>query len=157
MKSKKQTRASDEDQTTRQIPRVKDHIVVPLAEEELQVDKQVVQAGAVRIRKEVEARTQEVPVELQYEEVQIERVPVNRVLGEGEEARPWQEGDTMVIPVVEEELVVLKRRVVREEIRVSKRVASRQERVREQVRSEQIHVEPEGDLAFLDNRDPRQG
>src|SRR5947209_6074390 len=109
------------------------HIVVPLVEESLDVKKNWVQAGEVVFRKTVDTHTEEVPVELGYEEVQIDRVPVNRVLREGETAEPRQEGDLWIIPVVKEEMVVLKRQVVKEEIRVTKRRATREETIREEV------------------------
>ena len=44
----------------------------------------------------------------------IRRVPVNRVVDVAPKAR--REGDTMIIPVVEEELVITKRLVLKEEI-----------------------------------------
>src|SRR5690242_9652261 len=97
-----------------------EEIVLPVLQEHLQAEKQWVEAGAVLVRKTVESRTQTVPVEAAYEEVQIERVPIGRVLGEGESAAPRQEGTTLIIPMIEEEIVVLKRRVIREELRITK-------------------------------------
>ena len=45
------------------------------------------------------------------------RVPINRVLpDDAATPEPRQEGDTLVIPVVEEELLVFKRRVLKEEV-----------------------------------------
>jgi len=52
-----------------------------------------------------------------------------------------------VIPVVEEELVVVKRRVVREEIHVNKLYVTRQEQVSDVVRSEHVDIEATGRLA----------
>ena len=51
--------------------------------------------------------------------VEVERVPVGRTLAEGE-ARPEsrEEGDTLVVPVLEEVAVVVKRLVLREELRL---------------------------------------
>jgi len=126
--------------------RAEDQIVVPLVEEGLVVNKQWAEAGEVVIRKEIETRTETVPVELAHEEVDVARVAVNRVLGQGETAEPRQEGDTLIIPVVEEELVVMKRLVVREEVHVTKRRATRREEVSEQVRSEQVRVETAGQV-----------
>ena len=122
------------------LPAPAEPIRIPLIHENLEVDKQWVEAGAVLLRKRVESRTETVPVELGYEEVQVERVPVHRVLRDDEDVAPRQEGNTLVIPVVEEELVVVKRRVVREEIRVNKRYVTRQEQVSDVVRSEQVDV-----------------
>jgi len=118
--------------------------VVQLREEELVPVKEWVETGAVLIRKGIETYPQAMPVEVLHEEVQVEHVPVNRVLAEGENATPWQDGDTFVIPVVEEELVVTKRLVVREELRVTKvRVKGVQE-VSGTVRREIVSVETEG-------------
>ncbi len=47
----------------------------------------------------------------------IERVPVNRIVAESPSQR--QEGDTLVLPVVEEVIVVEKRLMLREEIRIT--------------------------------------
>jgi len=76
----------------------------------------------------VESVPVSVPVELAHEELQIQRIPVGRALADGEAAPLRQEGNTLIIPVVEEEVVVLKRRVVREELHITKqRVVERRE------------------------------
>jgi len=131
------------------IERPDDVAVVQLREEELGVTKQWTEAGAVLIRKKIETRTDTVPVELGYEEVSVQRVPVNRMLAEGERAEPRQEGDTLIVPVVEEEIVVTKRLVVREELHVTKRRLSRQREVTGEVRREHLDVETTGKLEAL--------
>lgn len=133
---------------------VEGEIRVPLVEEELSVAKSWVEAGAVVIKKEVETRTERLPVELAHEEVQVERVAVNRILGKGETAQPRQEGETLIIPVVEEEIVVLKQQVVREEIRVTKRRAVRQEEVSDVVRIERLNIETAGQVEPEGNSRP---
>jgi uncharacterized protein (TIGR02271 family) len=68
-----------------------------------------------------------------HEEVHVERVPVE----EGREASEAEIGeDEVVIPVVEEEVVVEKRPVVKEEIRVRKDVVEDEKFVEEDVRRE---------------------
>ena len=138
------------------IERPDDVAVVQLREEELGVTKQWAEAGAVLIRKKVETRTDTVPVELGYEEVSVRRVPVNRILAEGERPEPRQEGDTLIVPVVEEEAVVTKRLVVREEIHVTKRRLARQREVTGQVRREHLDVETTGQLEALQDSTPTQ-
>src|SRR5215212_3483299 len=71
-----------------------------LIQEHLDVSKQWVEAGSVVLRKTVETAPVTVPVELAHEEVEIQRVPVGRVLADGEAALPRQEGHTLIIPVV---------------------------------------------------------
>jgi uncharacterized protein (TIGR02271 family) len=121
-------------------------LVVPLIEERLDVRKQRRKAGELVVRKDIETRTETVPVDLGYEELSVERVPVNRVLAEGERAEQRQEGDVIIIPVVEEELVVLKRQVVREELRITRHRRVRHENVTDTIRREQLTLEPSGDL-----------
>jgi len=95
-----------------------DLVVLPIIEETLEVRKRTVDAGGVRVHKTVQEREQTVDEALLREEVQVERIPMNRVLDGPVE--PRQEGDTLVIPVVEEVLVIEKRLVLKEEIRVTK-------------------------------------
>ena len=51
--------------------------------------------------------------------VEVERAPVDRMLDEGEGIpRSREEGDTLVVPVVEARAVPVRRLVVREELRL---------------------------------------
>jgi uncharacterized protein (TIGR02271 family) len=111
---------------------------VELREEELRTEKERVQAGEVRLRKEVvsEERTIEVPVT--REEVVIERRPAAR----GQEAGgAIDEGEEIRIPLMEEEVRVEKTPVVREEVTVKKRQVQDTERVSETVRREEARIE----------------
>ncbi|MBV8314457.1 MAG: YsnF/AvaK domain-containing protein [Planctomycetaceae bacterium] len=108
---------------------------IEVREEELRAHKQLVEAGEVRVRKEVvtEHRTLEAPV--QREEVVIERrAPTGELV---EEIR---------IPVREEQVTVERRPVVKEEVTVGKRVAQGTERVGGEVHKEMVRVEREGDV-----------
>jgi len=129
--------------TAAHAPRTGEGARIQLREEELQVHKQLVETGKVRVRKEVvtEHRTIEVPV--QREEIVIERHAPNGApvpdsdIGPGEEIR---------IPVREEQIFVEKRPVVKEEVTVGKRVVQDTERVGGEVRKEEVRVEREGDV-----------
>jgi uncharacterized protein (TIGR02271 family) len=93
--------------------------VIPVIEESARIEKEVVETGRVVIRKTVHHETQTVDVPTQEEQVQVERVPVNRVVDTPPEVR--HEGDTMIIPVLREEVVVTTRLVLVEELHVRKR------------------------------------
>lgn len=95
-------------------------MVIPVIQEEIIVDKQVVETGRVRISKRISEHEELVDVPLFREEVSVERVPVNLFV----EAQPpvRQEGDTMVIPVVREEIIIQKKLLLVEELRVRKEV-----------------------------------
>ena len=93
--------------------------VIPLVAEQIDVQKRRVETGRVRITKSVEVDEQVIDVPLQKEEVVVERVPVERFVTEVPAVR--HEGDTMIVPVMEEVLVVEKRLMLREELRLTTR------------------------------------
>jgi uncharacterized protein (TIGR02271 family) len=89
---------------------------LPLVEEQLSVEKRKVETGRVRISTVVDERQEWVRENLVREEVSIERLRVDRVVDEPPQIR--QDGDVLIIPLVEEVLVVEKKLMLREELRV---------------------------------------
>jgi uncharacterized protein (TIGR02271 family) len=114
-------------------------LVVPVIEEEVDVRKQQVETGKVRITKVVHEREVVVDEPLQSHEVEVERVPIERLV---EKAIPVRyEGDTMIVSVMEEVLVVEKRWMLKEEIRLRQRRVERHQPQRVTLRREEAHVE----------------
>jgi stress response protein YsnF len=97
-----------------------EEVVLPLVEEALRVGKRRVETGRVRVSVSTDVEERVVRETLRSERAELERVPVNRELAEGEPAPVVrQEPDgTVVVPVLEEVLVVERRLVLREEIRM---------------------------------------
>ena len=94
-------------------------VVIPLAEEAVSVTKREVDTGRVQVALTTEIETVITRETLRGRRVEVERVPVGRTLAEGEVAPvSHEEGDTLVIPIVEETAVVVKRLVLREEVRL---------------------------------------
>lgn len=92
--------------------------LIPVIEEELTVGKRIVESGKVHITKQIREVEETVNVPLLHEEVSVERVPVNKVV---EERLPTRyDGDTLIIPVIEEQVFVQKRLVLVEELHVRK-------------------------------------
>lgn len=122
-----------------------------LAEEELALYKERVAAGSVDIHKHVETRHVREAVPVMRDEVTIER----RAIAEGGEPRMEQytEGDELHIPLVEEVLVVEKRRVVREELVIRKTQVQREEIVEADLRRERADVQRTGEAADGEARD----
>lgn len=113
-----------------------------LREEQLDVDTRKVQAGEVRVRKEVHTEQRNIEVPVTREEVVIERHPVS-----GREASSANLGEEEVrIPLMEEEVDVQKRAVVREELSVGKRQVQDTEKVSDTVRREEARIESQGDV-----------
>ncbi|MBK0393813.1 YsnF/AvaK domain-containing protein [Ramlibacter algicola] len=93
--------------------------VVPVTEERLEVGREVVQTGAVRLRKEVDEVTAQLREPMAADVVDVQRVSVNRVVDQPPAVR--HEGDVMVVPVIEERLVTRKELVLVEEVRLTRR------------------------------------
>ena len=125
--------------------------VLPVIEETLDVQTRPVETGRVRLRKIVHESEEVVDPPLWREEVVIERVPINRMIEGPVSAR--SEGDIVIIPVVEEILVVEKHFLLKEEVHLTKRrVETHQpQRVtlrREEVIAERLHPDNrEGNLS----------
>lgn len=115
--------------------------VIPVIAEEAAVSRRTVERGKIRLHKRVREREQIVDTETIEERVEVERVPINQTVDSPPEVR--QEGDTLVFPVLEEELVVVKRLVLKEEVRVKRVRTSKREPRRVTLRSEEIQVERE--------------
>jgi uncharacterized protein (TIGR02271 family) len=115
-----------------------DELRVQRTEEELAAGTREREAGQLKVRKRVRTDRERIEVPTRHEEVSVERVPV-----EGEASEAEIGDDEVVVPVTEEEVVVGKRPVVKEEVRVRKDVVSDTETVEEDVRREEIEVEDE--------------
>lgn len=114
----------------------RDELRVQRSEEELRAGTREREAGAMRVRKRVRTDRERIEVPVKHEEVSVERVPLS---GEASEAEIGE--DEVSVPVTEEEVVVDKRAVAKEEIRLRKDVVEDTEVVEEDVRREEIDVE----------------
>ncbi len=112
--------------------------VIQIREEQLRANKQNVNVGDVKVRKEVHTEHQQITVPVEREEVVIERRPGNGKAGgqlKSEEIR---------IPVKEERVHVTKEAVVKEEVTVGKRKVRDTQTVEGDVRKEDVVVENTG-------------
>ena len=93
-------------------------IIVPLLAEELAITKRRVETATVRVTRTSVTTDRLVDEELWRTSVVVERLPSGRIV----EAVPpvREEGDTIIIPVVEEILVVTRQLVLKEEIRIKR-------------------------------------
>lgn len=113
--------------------------VIPVVAEELRVDTRTVETGRVRVTKVVHEHQEVVDQPSLSEEVTVERVRVNRVVEAA--PQPRQEGDTLVFPVLEEVVVVERRLMLKEEIRITKRVSETRNPQTVTLRSEEVKIE----------------
>lgn len=116
-------------------------LTVPAVEERATVSTRVVDTGrGVRVNKRV--REQEVTVDppLVEDELIVERVPVGRLV-EGPLPRPHADGDTWVVPVLEEVVVMEKRVRLKEEVRITRRTRPRSAPQHVRLKTEEVTVE----------------
>jgi stress response protein YsnF len=117
-------------------------ITVPVIEEEARVEKQAVDTGrGVRIHKTVAEHPFQIDERLLREDVEVTHVPVDRIVALDQAPATRYEGDTLVVPIVEEVLVVERRLRIKEELRITR--TRREERHAETVmlKVEQVSVE----------------
>lgn len=113
--------------------------VIPVIKEEAHVETQAIERGRVRITKRVHTQEETVDTPLRQERVEVERVPVEQMIESP--VTMHYEGDTLVIPVMEEVLVVEKRLLLKEEVRVTKYVGEAQHQETITLRTEEVAVE----------------
>jgi uncharacterized protein (TIGR02271 family) len=117
-----------------------DELSIPVTEEQLEVRREVVDTGrTLRLRKQVEEVPADVREPVTREVVEVQRVPVGRVIDGPPAVR--HEGDVMVVPVVQERLVTRKELVLVEEIRITRRREVAQAEAKVVLRRERVVVE----------------
>jgi len=92
--------------------------IIPVIQEQATVKKRVVETGKVRIAKRLREYEELVDIPHIQEEVRVERVPVNEFVDDPPKVRT--EGETTIIPVLEERAVVETRLFLVEELHVRK-------------------------------------
>jgi len=98
--------------------------ILPLHKEEIAISRRRVETGNIQVATVTHNRQAQVDEALTHERVEVERVPIDRVIETVPPVR--EEGDTTIIPVVEEVVVVERRLVLKEEVRVRRvRVTTR--------------------------------
>jgi uncharacterized protein (TIGR02271 family) len=130
-----------------------DDIRVRRSEEEIRVETREREAGEMRVRKRVRTETERLTVPKKRVEVSVERVPVE---GDETATAPQIGEEEIVVPVVEEEIVVEKRPVVKEEIRIRKRAVEEVEVVEEDVRREEVEIDDQTSRHTGSNTDPKE-
>lgn len=122
-------------------PKLETLRTLPVLEERLHVDKVLKDRGGYRISKRVETREELIDEPLRHHKVDIERHPVGRrLLGEAM-PEPRYEGDTYIVPVIEEVLVTEKQLVLVEEIRITRRQGMHHKPQQVTLRKEDISIE----------------
>lgn len=116
---------------------------VPITEEVLSIEKRIVDTGrGVRVQKTVQTLPVVIDETLASEEINVQHVPIDRTLEKDElMPRTRYEGDILIVPVLEEIVVVERRIRLKEELHITR--ISREEPFVETVmlKSEQVSIE----------------
>ena len=94
----------------------KDQVVVPLHAEEVSIAKRRVVTGQVKVGTITRESEQLVEEMLEHEHVEVERTAIGKQVDKAPPVR--EEGDTLIIPILEEIVVVERRLLLKEEVRV---------------------------------------
>ena len=112
---------------------------IALFEERVHVAKRDVVSDQLRVTTSVEERAVLIEDSVERGDLRVERVPVDRPVTEA--PQPRQEGDPLIVSVVEERLVVEKRLFVIEEVRITRTSTTEQVSIPETVRVMHATVE----------------
>ena len=129
---------------------------MPLIQEALSVGRRSVETGqGIRVHKSVSEETWRVDDTVLRQQLDIEHVPIN-IWVDGELPVQRHEGTTLVIPVLEEVLVVQKRVRLKEEIRITAHTRGEPVSSTVVLRTEQAQVERFDESANRSQQLPNQ-
>jgi uncharacterized protein (TIGR02271 family) len=115
------------------------------SEEELQVGTETRERGRARLRKYVTTEEQQVTVPVQREEVRVEREPITDANLDAATGGPAIAEEEHEVTLREEEVVVDKRAVPKERVRLDTETVTEERQISEEVRKEQIQVDGDQD------------
>src|SRR5687767_3825658 len=97
-------------------------MIIPVIQEQITIEKEVVETGKVRVSKTVSEETASLNIPLIQEAYDVQRMPMKQVLDTPPGIR--YEGETIVVPVMREILIVEKKYELIEEVRLTKKTTS---------------------------------
>jgi uncharacterized protein (TIGR02271 family) len=115
---------------------------IPVHQEEVHISTRMVDTGrGVRVHKSVTELPHAIDQMLLHDDVVVEHVAIDMIVAADQAPTTRYEGDTLIVPILEEVLVVEKRIRIKEEVHIirSRRETHHIETV--SLKSEQVHVE----------------
>lgn len=112
---------------------------IPIVEERLHAGVRPVDLGELIIHTTVETEEQAIRQAVTRDDLIVERIPIDREIAAP--VAPRHEGEWLVIPIMREVLVVQKRLVLAEEVRIRTRQVTEEQVVRATVRRTAIEIE----------------
>jgi uncharacterized protein (TIGR02271 family) len=125
---------------------------IELREEQLVAHKELGERGEIRVRTTVEEVPGRLEVEAYREEVEVEHEPVGQVVKE--RVGPWEEEGVLVVPVYEEQLVVVKRLVLKEHLRVRRVTSTERQLFEDTLRRDRLVIEDPNNTGLVHEQYP---
>jgi stress response protein YsnF len=116
--------------------------VLPVIHEQVRVGVHQVDTGrGVRIHKTVSEQTHQIDETLLRDAVNVKRVPIDKIVSLSEAPVARQDGDTWIVPILEEVLVVEKRLRIKEEVHITRTAHAQPYSDTVVLRSEHVAIE----------------
>ncbi len=120
-----------------------DSYVIPVIREELRVGKRVVETGrGIRVHRRTVERTEVVDEPLRQDVLEVTHVPIDRMVEPDAVPVARQEGDTLIVPVLEEVLVINRKLCLKEELHITRRQREVHAPQTVVLKSQQVSIEP---------------
>jgi len=113
--------------------------VIPIIEEQLRIDKKIIEKARYTFDKEVAEEQVELNIPLNQEHITIEKKEINQYVETAPPAVRY-EGDTMIISVLREEAVIVKKIMLVEELHVTRHSSEEMHSSTHTVRKEKIII-----------------
>ena len=124
-------------------PEAEQHEAIPLAEEQAEIGTTKVVDSRIRINRSTTTAEKLLEAEMWREEVEIKHIQKNEVLAEGYFPQVRQEGDVLIVPVIEEQVEIIRRHILREEVHIHRMRKSEQFQQSVTLRSQEIEINKE--------------
>ena len=131
-----------------------DERTLELREEELIAHKELRELGEVTLRTAIDDVPGRLEVDAYREEVLIEHEPVGQVVSERE--APREEDGVLVVPVYEEQLVVSKRLVLKERLRIRRIRTTERQLFEDTLRRERLVIEDPQNTGLVHEQHPTE-
>ncbi|MBB2964621.1 DUF2382 domain-containing protein [Methylobacterium sp. R2-1] len=113
-----QTHGTEEDLAASELRSVEE-LVLPVVEETAHIEKHLREVGRIRVSTKTETIKNVLRESLHGNVVGVSRLPIDRIIQEGEPVPQTRtEGNVTIIPILEEVLVVEKRLILKEEVHI---------------------------------------
>lgn len=120
--------------------KVKEAVSMPLAEEQATISKQRKVHSRISLTRSTQQVEKLLETELTHEHVEIEHVPMNYQVADDYSSEIRQEGDVFIIPVIEEQVEIITKRVLKEEIHIHKHTSKEEFQQKVTLRNQEVKI-----------------